>query len=124
MEKIVYLDDVAVEKDSYEACLVYLLKNLGYTYMELRHYTEALDCFDEALEIAGDRVPDIYFRRSQARTYNKFSKEQEYEMAKEDIEKAIKLKDDEIIFKEHLEILNKILEKNIDEKLEKTQSRI
>jgi len=128
-EKIVYLDDIKVEEDSYEACIVYLLKNLGYTYMELRHYSDAIDCFDEALEIAKDRIPDLYFRRSQARTYNKYSKEDDYEIAKKDIEKAIELKKDEIIFKEHLDILEKIIlekiiEKNSDEKYSKIESNI
>lgn len=121
-EKIVYLDDVKVEEDSYQACVVYLLKNLGYAYMELRHYSEAIDCFDEALEIAGDRVPDLYFRRSQARTYNKYSREEDFELAKKDIEKAITLKSDENIFKEHLDILNKLIDKISQEKYEKIES--
>ena len=121
-EKIVYLDDVKVEEDSYQACVVYLLKNLGYAYMELRHFSEAVDCFDEALEIAGDRLPDLYFRRSQARVYNKYSKQEDYELAKADILKAIELKKDEIIFKEHLDIINKIVEKNFEEKYAKIDS--
>jgi tetratricopeptide (TPR) repeat protein len=121
-EKIVYMDDVKVEEDSYQACVVYLLKNLGYTYMELRHFTEAIDCFDEALEVAGDRVPDLFFRRSQARTYNKYSKDDDYELAMKDIEKAISLKPDDIIFKEHLDILKKIVEKNLEEKYLKIES--
>jgi tetratricopeptide (TPR) repeat protein len=122
-EKIVYMDDVKVEEDSYQACVVYLLKNLGYAYMELRHFSEAIDCFDEALEVAGDRVPDLYFRKSQARTYNKYSKEEDYELAKVDIQKAIELKKDEIIFTEHLEILNKIVEKNYEDNYVKTESK-
>ncbi len=121
-EKIVYLDDVKVEEDSYQACVVYLLKNLGYAYMELRHFSEAVDCFDEALEVAGDRLPDLYFRRSQARVYNKYSKQEDYELAKADILKAIELKKDEIIFKEHLDIINKIVEKNFEEKYAKIDS--
>lgn len=123
-EKIVYMDDVKVEEDSYQACVVYLLKNLGYAYMELRHFSEAIDCFDEALEVAGDRVPDLFFRRSQARTYNKYSTDEDFEQAKADIEKAIELKKDEIIFKEHLDILNKIVEKNYEEKFSKIESKI
>lgn len=122
-EKIVFMDDVKVEEDSYQACVVYLLKNLGYTYMELRHFSEAIDCFDEALEVAGDRVPDLYFRRSQARVYNKYSREEDYELARADALKAIELKKDEIIFKEHLDILNKIMEKSFEEKFSKIESK-
>jgi tetratricopeptide (TPR) repeat protein len=124
IEKIVYLDDVAVENDSYEACLVYLLNNLAYAYMELRHYSEALDCLEEAIEIAKDRVPDLFFRRSQARCYNKFSKDEDLLLAKEDIDRAISLKKDEIIYKEHLNILNKLIEKTFDEKLGIAESNL
>jgi len=99
LEKNVYLDDVNVENDSFEACLVYLLSNLAYAYMELRHFSDALDCLDEALLIAKDRVPDLFFRRSQARCFNKFSDDEEFILAKNDIEKAILLKKDEIIYK-------------------------
>lgn len=122
-EKIVYLDDIEVENDSYEACLVYLLSNLGYSYMELRHYSDAIDCFDEALEIAKERVSDLFFRRSQARTYNKFSNYDDYLKALEDINKAIELKKEEIIYKEHLNILNKIIEKRSNEEYEIAESK-
>lgn len=123
IEKIVYLDDINVEKDSYEACVVYILNNLGYAYMELRHFSEAINCFDEAIEISGDRVPDLFFRRSQARTYNKFSKEGHLLKAREDIDKALLLKN-EIIYKEHKNILEKKIEKKFDEKFEITESKI
>jgi tetratricopeptide (TPR) repeat protein len=72
--------------------------------MELRHYSEAIDCLDEALAIAEDKLPDLYFRRSQARTYNKFSDNEELEKAMQDIDKAIELKD-EPLYKEHKDIL-------------------
>jgi tetratricopeptide (TPR) repeat protein len=124
IEKIVFLDDVSVENDSYEACLVYLLSNLAYSYMELRHYSEALDCLEEAIEIAKDRLPDLFFRRSQARCYNKFSKNEDLFLAKEDIEKAISLKKDEIIYKEHLNILDKLIDKRFEEKLGIAESKL
>jgi tetratricopeptide (TPR) repeat protein len=118
-EKIVYLDDIKVEKDSYEACVVYLLNNLSYSYMELRHFSEAIDCLDEALAIAEDKLPDLYFRRSQARTYNKFSDNEELEKAMQDIDKAIELKD-EPLYKEHKDIIIKINEERIKKELDRT----
>lgn len=122
IEKHVFLDDVQVEEDSYKACLVYLLNNLAYAYMELRHYSEAIECLNESLIVAEDKVPDIYFRRSQARTCNKFSDESEYQKALEDIEKAISLKDDPI-YHEHKVLLEKRIAEKLDSELEKTQSK-
>lgn len=116
-----YLDDVAVEEDSYNASIVYLLMCLSYSYMELRHYRHAIECLDECLEIAGDKVPDLYFRRSQARTYNKFSRDWELKKAKDDIEKAISLKKMPI-YTEHNEILDKIIDDNKKVKIERVSS--
>ncbi len=111
IEKSVYLDDVKVEEDSYQACVVYLLMNLSYAYMELRHYSDALDCLNECAEVAEDKLPDVYLRRSQARTYNKRSTDEELDKAMKDIDKAIGLKPEEEIYKEHKEILKNIMEK-------------
>jgi len=104
-----FLDDVAVEEDSYKACVVYLLMNLAYAYMELRHFSEAIECLDECIEIAGDKVPDIYFRRSQARSLNKAASDEQLNKAKDDIEKAILLKK-EAIYLEHHEKVKKMIE--------------
>lgn len=122
-EKHVYLDDVRVEEDSYKACVVYLLMNLSYAYMELRHYTDALECLNECIDIAEDKVADLFFRRSQARAYNKYSTQEEYDLAMADIEKAISIKDDPL-FKEHKEKIIKIIEQKECLQLENTQSNI
>ena len=90
-EKKCYLDAPDVEEESYKACVVYLLEIMAYCHMELRQYTNAIECLDECEETCGDLVPDVYFRRAQARMLNKFSTEEELNKAKEDIEKAIKL---------------------------------
>ena len=93
--------------DSYNESIVYLLMNLSSTYMELRHYKEVIECIDECLSIVRDKVPDLYFRRSQARAYNKLSTDEDYNLARLDIEKAISLKK-KGIYLEHLEKLQKI----------------
>jgi hypothetical protein len=112
-EKHVYLDNIKVEEDSFKACTVYLLMNLSSAYMELRHYSDSLDCLDECIQIAEEKVPDLFFRRSQARTFNKTSNQMELELAMQDIEKAISLKD-EAIYKEHKQTLQKILKERQD----------
>jgi tetratricopeptide (TPR) repeat protein len=123
VEKMVYLDDVKVEEDSFKACVVYTLMHLSYSYMEMRHYTDALDCLDEALEIAEDKVPDLYFRRSQTRTYNSYSSEEELEKAMFDIEKAISLKENPM-YEEHKKMLQDIIEKKFTDEVERTRSKI
>lgn len=117
-----FLDDVAVEEDSYNASVVFLLMCLSNSYMELRHYSEAIDCLNECLSIARDKVPDLYFRRSQARTYNKCSNDDELKQAKADIDKAISLKNDPIYI-EHKEKLTKIMEAKKSDSLDKVESK-
>lgn len=90
------IDNIEVEQDSYKACIVFCLLCLSYAYMELRHYSEAIECLNEALTYAGDKIPDIYFRRAQARACNKYSNDKAYQLAFDDINKAITLKTDPI----------------------------
>ena len=118
-----FLDDVAVEEDSYNACVVFLLMCLSNSYMELRHYSEAIDCLDECISIAGDKISDLYFRRSQVRTDNKCSNDEDLRIANSDIEKAISLKKEKIYF-EHKEKLTKIIEDKKSSSLEKIESKI
>lgn len=115
--KEVYLDDVKVEEDSYKACKVFLLEIMAYAHMELRQYHCAIECLDECEQIAEDKVSDVFFRRSQARTYNRDSTDEDLELAMKDIEKAIQLKDSEVIYKEHKEKLEKIIKERNDEKV-------
>lgn len=104
------MDDVNVEEDSYKACVVYLLSSMAYTYMELRHYSEAISCLDEAIEHSQDKLPDMFFRRSQARACNKYSTLDELREALIDIDKAILIKPDEPIYIEHKELINRTIE--------------
>ena len=90
-EKKCYLDAPDVEMESYKACVVYILETMAYCHIELRQYSNAIECLDECEETCGDLVPDVFFRRAQARMLNKFSTEEDLEKAKEDIDKAIKL---------------------------------
>jgi len=118
-----YLDNVEVEEDSYKACVVYLLMCLSNTYMELRHHSEAIACLNECLTYSGDKVPDVYFRRSQARGLNKYSTEEEILLSIEDAKKAISLKKEKI-YEEHLDKLKTILEDKKKEFANKTEKMI
>jgi tetratricopeptide (TPR) repeat protein len=119
---MVYLDDVKVEEDSFKACVVYTLMHLSYAYMEMRHYSDAVECMDEAIDIAEDKVPDLYFRRSQARAYNNYSNEEDYEKAMADIDKAISLKDDPM-YKEHKKFIEEFIEKKFKDEVDRAKSK-
>jgi tetratricopeptide (TPR) repeat protein len=121
-EKRLKTDENLVEKDSYIASIVFLLLNLSYAYLELRHYKEALECLNECETLAEDKVADVFFRRSQARTYNKISNDEDLELARKDILKAKDLKSDIKIYSEHLEILDSIIEKRKQSEIEKISS--
>lgn len=84
------MDAPDVEEDSYKACLVFITLNIVNIHIENRHYSEALKLLNEAEEIAGDKIPDIFFRRSQVRAYNKYSSIKELEKSMLDIDQAFK----------------------------------
>ena len=100
-----------IEVESYNLAVVSLLKSLAYAYIELRHFTEAIECIDEGLEYNNEN-PDLYFRRAQALLYNKKSNNNNLELAFIDIQKAIQFKTSKnsMIYEEHMEIIQKRIE--------------
>jgi len=86
-----FVDMNADEGDSYRFYISTLLLALGYAFIELRHFTSALDCFTECISISEKISSDAYFRRSQVRFYNNKSKEEELNLALIDINKAISI---------------------------------
>lgn len=116
--------DGDVVNDSYKACVVYLLMCMSYAYMELRHYSEALECINEAFEYAGDKVPDLYFRRAQTIYNNKYADADDYNKAIEDLKKAIELKEQknekEPIYIEQLDKLSMIKSMKEKDEFDKT----
>ena len=38
----------------------YLLEIMAYCHIELRQYTNAIECLDECEETCGDLVPDVF----------------------------------------------------------------
>jgi tetratricopeptide (TPR) repeat protein len=85
--------------------VVTLLMSQAYCLLKLHHYTEAIRCLDYAIELA-PIAADAYFRRSQARTYNRLATIAELRMAVDDANKALERRPKDKIYhkhKEHLE---------------------
>ena len=72
-------------------CLIYILEIMAYCNIELRLYSNAVECLDECVILTKNMFPDVYLRRAQARIYNKKSKDEELKLAEKDINKAINL---------------------------------
>lgn len=86
-----FMDVNTFEEDSYRFHLSTLLLALGYAFIQLRHFTSALDCFSECISISENFSSDAFFRRSQVRYYNKKSKEEDLRLALNDINMAISI---------------------------------
>ena len=81
-----------------------LLKRMGYCYIHLCSFSEAIECFNEAFKYVDDDCPDFYFRRAQARIYNKASTLNDLKNALGDLNKALSRKityHSEILLREH-----------------------
>ena len=93
--------------------LVTLLQNEAVLYCKLFHFNEAVRCCNDALKLTKESA-DIFYRRSQAITYNKCSGYDQLKEAMEDIDTAIRMRPNEEKFKDH----KKILIETIKEKIE------
>ena len=100
------------EEGSYKTYVINILKGLAYCYMNLRHYSEAEKCMDEALGYSKASKPDILLRRAQSIMYNKFSPVEKLEKALNDLKEAQTLKKDDKMIDDHLsELMSLINEK-------------
>mmetsp|Transcript_16408 Transcript_16408/g.15729 ORF Transcript_16408/g.15729 Transcript_16408/m.15729 type:complete len:84 (+) Transcript_16408:881-1132(+) len=62
--------------------------NMGYCYMRLFFFEEAIKCFNYAIEIT-PTIPDAYLRRSQAIMCNQESSMEDLKLAVGDVNKAL-----------------------------------
>lgn len=136
-EEIPILDDDIIEKnsrnlniniddDSYRFCIVNILLCMSYCYIELRHYSSAIDCLNECISYSedNDNYPDVYLRRSQARMYNKRSDDSQLVLALADIQKAISLSiNGNKLYNEHYRILMKLIQARKHIEKEKIKSK-
>ena len=112
------------EEDCYKACLITILKYISLCYMHLRHFTEAISSLDEAISYSSDKVPELFLRRSQARTYNKNSNYDQLEMALKDIKRAINLNPEEPRFQIHFKVIVDRIEENSRKEIERIEKLI
>ena len=89
--KSCYMDEPKAEEESYKSCVVYILLVMAYCFIELRHYSSAINCLNESEKEAGDLVPDVFLRRAQALICKKNISKIELENAEKDLEKSIQL---------------------------------
>ena len=89
--KSCYMDEPKTEEESYKSCVVYILLVMAYCFIELRHYSSAINCLNECEKEAGDLVPDVFLRRAQALICKKNISKIELENAEKDLEKSIQL---------------------------------
>ena len=89
--KSCYMDEPKAEEESYKSCVVYILLVMAYCFIELRHYSSAINCLNECEKEAGDLVPDVFLRRAQAVICKKNISKIELEKAEKDLEKSIQL---------------------------------
>ncbi len=110
-----------VEDEQFSYSIFSILISLAYSYLELRHFSEALEYLNECIEYYNEN-PDTYFRRSQARIYNKFSDDESNLLALMDIQKAIKLKNGKCeLYEEHLEKVENRIEERKNVSLERIE---
>ena len=89
--KQVIIENNNIEENIYKSCLIYILEIMAYCHMEIRLYSNAIECLDECVKISENRFPDVYLRRAQARIFNKKISDEELKIAENDINKAINL---------------------------------
>jgi len=96
------------EVDMRTSMLLNVYLALAACYLKLSHYSTALVAIEEGMKL-NHATSQLYFRRSQARAYNKGATLEDLYKAKEDIEKAIEIKHYEKLFQQEpgiLKILN------------------
>ena len=103
--------DDTYEESGFKSCLINTLKGLCYCYMNLRHYSEAVKCMDEAMSYVLKSRGEILFRRAQSIMYNKFSQLKELYQAHADLIQAKMFKRIELIDDHMKDIENLIKQK-------------
>jgi len=92
------------EIDMRNSMLLNIYLSLACAYLKLNHYSTAIVACEEGLKLS-QNSSQLYFRRSQARAYNKGATLDDLYKAKDDIEKAIEVKHHEKLFQQDMGIL-------------------
>ena len=96
------------EESGFKSYLINILKGICYCYMNMRHYSEAVKCMDEAMSYVLMSRGEVLFRRAQAIMYNKFSKLNELNQAQVDLCQAKMFRKIELI-NEHIKDIEDLI---------------
>ena len=96
------------EESGFKSYLINILKGICYCYMNMRHYSEAVKCMDEAMSYVLMSRAEVLFRRAQAIMYNKFSKLNELIQAQVDLSQAKMFKKIDLI-NEHIKDIEDLI---------------
>ena len=120
-EKKVKIKKKNIDQDlvHFNKTMLTLLKAMSYCYIHLRAYSEAVKCLNEAFEYDNEDLPDLYFRRGQARMYNKYSTINDLMLAKKDFNNARVRKPDEPTIEEQYKIFCEMVKKKENDQVEK-----
>lgn len=110
------------EVNNLNSAMLFVLKALSYCYIHLRAYSEAIKCIDEAFEYCDDSLPDLYFRRAQARMFNKYSTIEELKKALTDFKKAQRRKRNEKTIDDQCDLLCKMIKEKEEKEFNKIKS--
>jgi len=102
------------EKDMRNSMILNCCLALACCYLNLYHFSAAIEALTEGFKVT-QGSSQLYFRRSQARAYNKNSSLEDLILAKQDIEKAIEIKHYEKLFQSEPGILKLLNLHNVHE---------
>ena len=96
------------EESGFKSYLINILKGICYCYMNMRYYSEAVKCMDEAMSYVLISRGEVLFRRAQAIMYNKFSKLNDLNQAQVDLCQAKMFKKIDLI-NEHIKDIEDLI---------------
>ena len=99
------------EESGFKSYIINILKAICYCYMNMRYYSEAVKCMDEAMSYVLVSRGEVLFRRAQAIMYNKFSQLKDLNQAHVDLSTARMFRKIDLINEHIQDIENLIKEK-------------
>lgn len=111
------------ELNNFNHSLCYTLKAMSYCYFNLRLFTQAIKCLDEAIEYSQDSLEEVYFRRAQARMFNKYSTVDELVLALKDLNMVeTNQEDNQLRVNSHITMVNSFIKQKKVERITKIKS--
>ena len=105
------------EESGFKNYLINILKGICYCYMNMRHYSEAVKCMDEAMSYVLTSRGEVLFRRAQTIMYNKFSELKDLNQAQVDLSQAKMFRKIDLI-NEHIQDIENLIQEKKYRKIE------